>query len=138
MIKVTGRNTPSLGRNRARKPDSLKRAPMPAHIRTTGVEIDQADRDYIRRKLGRKLGKFGSDIERISVRIEDVNGPRGGHDKRCRIKIVLRGLPSIVVEQQHAALQAAIDGALSRIGRPVKRRLQRRRVKTRGRGARKP
>ena len=47
---------------------------VPAHIRAFGVELDREDRTYIRRKLGMKLGKFGSSIERVSVRVEDVNG----------------------------------------------------------------
>ncbi|MGH8396812.1 MAG: HPF/RaiA family ribosome-associated protein [Gammaproteobacteria bacterium] len=131
MIEITGRNTPNLGRDRIRKPDSLKRAPWPAFIRAAGAEVNRADRDYIRRKLGRKLSKYEGSIERVSVRIEDVNGPRGGNDKRCRIKVVLRGLPSIVVEQQHSALQAAIDGALGCAGRTVTRQLQRRTKKSR-------
>lgn len=132
VAKVTGRNSPGLGRNRVRKPDSPQRAPMAAYIRAAGVEIDRADRDYLQRKLGRKLGKFGADIERVSVRIEDINGPRGGGDKRCRIKAVLRGLPPVVVEEQHSALQAAMDGALERVAHTVTRQLQRRRqVKSR-------
>lgn len=137
MINITGRNTPGLGRNRVRKPDSPQRAPMAAYIRTVDVRVDEADRDYIRRKLGRKLGKFDSAVERVSVRIEDVNGPRGGLDKRCRIKITLRGMASVAVEQQHSALQAAIDGALDRAGRTVTRQMQRRRVRAHGRSGQK-
>lgn len=127
--KITGRNTPSLGRTRVRRPDSPRRASMPAYIRSVGVPLDEADRAYIRRKLGRKLGKFHNAVERVSVRIEDINGPRGGRDKRCRIKVTLRGMASVAVEAQHAALQAAIDGALDRAGRTVTRQLQRRRVR---------
>lgn len=133
MSRIIGRNTSSLGRRRVHKPDSPKRAPLPAYIRSVKVAVDDADRDYIRRKLGRKLGKFGSEVERVSVRIEDVNGPRGGRDKRCRIKITLRGMLSVVVEEQHSALQAAIDGALERAGSTVTRQLQRRRLRTRAR-----
>lgn len=138
------------GRNRVRVPDSSRRAPMapsvarpaksrsgrtdsastPTYIRGVGIDLDAVDRDYLRRKLGRKLGRFAPSIERTSVRIEDVNGPRGGIDKRCRIKIVLSGLPSVMVEQQHHSLQAAMDGALARTERAVRRSLQRRRMKT--------
>ena len=70
-------------------------------------------------------------IERVSVRIQDVNGPRGGIDKICRIKVVLSGLPSVVVEQRHASLQAAMDGALRRTGHAVKRSVKRRRTRAR-------
>lgn len=100
---------------------------IPAHIRAVSASIDADDRAYLRRKLGSKLGKFARAIERVSVRIKDVNGPRGGIDKLCRIKVVLSGLPSVVVEQQHASLQAAVERALRRTERAVKRNVQRRR-----------
>ena len=49
----------------------------PAHVRVIGVELDDEDLTHIRRKLGIKLGKFATSIERVSVRVTDVNGPRG-------------------------------------------------------------
>lgn len=148
-VSISGRITPSLGRKRERRPDSVQRAPLPgqvsrpdkrragrtsapevpAHIRAIGVPLDAPDRDYLRRKLGRKLGKFAPSIERTSVRIEDVNGPRGGIDKSCRVKVVLSGLPSVVVEERHHSLQAAMDGALQRVEYAVRQRVRRRRTK---------
>lgn len=146
-VAISGRLTPGLGRERERHPDSANRAPLPgqvsrpakrhagrtsapetpAYIRAAGVALEDSDRDYLRRKLGRKLGKFAPSIERTSVRIEDVNGPRGGIDKSCRIKVVLSGLPSVVVEERHHSLQAAMDGALRRVEYAVRQRVQRRR-----------
>jgi hypothetical protein len=76
-----------------------------------------------------KLGKFASSIERVSVRLKDVNGPRGGVDQLCRIKVVLSGLPSIVLQSQAGSLRDAINGALTGAERAVRRRVQRRRVK---------
>lgn len=145
---ITGRVTRTPGRERRRSPDSLERAPMadrvaraakrtagrtsaeetPAYIRAPGAVIDAADKDYLRRKLGRKLGKFAGAIERTSVRVEDVNGPRGGIDKRCRIKVVVSGLPSVVIEERHHSVQAAMDRALARTERAVRQTLQRRRM----------
>lgn len=147
--KVTGRNNPALGRRRVRQPDSRQRAPLPArvarpvkaaagrtsatltpaHVRSVGSVLDPADRDYLRRKLGRRLGKFAPAIERVSVRVEDLNGPRGGIDKRCMIKVVLSGLPSVVIDERHDSLQAAMDRALARVERAVRTATQRRRMK---------
>jgi CBS domain-containing protein len=118
------------GGERVRQPDSAKRAPLPAYIRSVGAMLDTAGQDYLRRKLGRKLGKFGSSIERASVRVEDVNGPRGGVDKRLRIKVVLSGLPSVVIDERHHSLQAAMDRALARAERAVRQAAQRRRTKS--------
>jgi acetoin utilization protein AcuB len=85
---IAGRITPTLGRERVRRPDSRRRASLPAQVaradkRTAGRTLpaqtpayllsagsllDAADKDYLRRKLGRKLGKFAPSIERTSVR----------------------------------------------------------------------
>lgn len=100
----------------------------PVYIRAVGAPVSRRDRDYMRRKLDRKLRKFDEVVERSSVRVEDVNGPRGGVDKRCRIKVVLSGLPSVVVEARHYSPQAAIDGALDRVERTVWRAVQRQRT----------
>ncbi|HZS66905.1 MAG TPA: HPF/RaiA family ribosome-associated protein [Burkholderiales bacterium] len=106
-------------------------AQIPAYIRADSVRVDDADRDYLRRKLGAKLGKFARAVERVSVRIRDVNGPRGGIDKRCAIKVVLTGLPSVVVEEQQASLRAAMDGAIGRTERAVRRSMKRRTTRSR-------
>jgi CBS domain-containing protein/ribosome-associated translation inhibitor RaiA len=103
--------------------------PIPAHIRVLGASVSKAKRDEIRRKLGNKLGKFGEDIERVTVRFKDVNGPRGGIDQVCRIKVVLSNLPSVVFESRHHSPDAAVQAALAGTERAVRRRLQRSRTK---------
>lgn len=102
---------------------------MPVHIRATQGDLRPVERDYIRRKLSIKLRKYERSIERISVRLEDVNGPRGGVDQSCRIKVVLRALPSVVFESRDAALSAAVDTALAGAERAVRRTVQRQRMK---------
>ncbi len=109
----------------------------PAHVREIGVELDDDDHAYIRRKLGSKLAKFARSIERVSVRVTDLNGPRGGVDQVCCIKVVLIGLPSVVVIRRDAALQAAIDAALRGAEQAVRAIVGRRRMKPRrGKSAR--
>jgi hypothetical protein len=94
-----------------------------------GIALDPDDRAYIREKLGMKLGKFARSIQRISVRIRDANGPRGGVDQSSRIKVVLIGLPTVVVKRQQASLRSAIDDAITGAERAVRRSVQRRRMK---------
>ena len=101
----------------------------PAHVRVIGVELDEDDRILIRKKLGMKLGKFASSVERVTVRMADVNGPRGGVDHVCNVKVVLSGLPSVVVERQDASPHAAIDLALRATEQAVRRSVGRRRMK---------
>ena len=107
----------------------LNSGQTPLYIRSAESMLDEADVDYLRRKLSRKLAKFETAIERTSVRLDDVNGPRGGRDKRCQIKVVLSGLPSVHVEERHESVQAAMDRALARIEHAVRQAVQRRRMR---------
>lgn len=90
------------------------------------IPLEPAFRDLVRARLGRRLGKFAKRIERVSVRFEDINGPRGGVDIACRAKAVLDGLASVVVEERAADAREAfrrVAGGLERaVGRTLGRR----------------
>ncbi len=122
---------------RAVVPRPLKTTPagtaakvIPAHIRVFGANLSEEQRKRVRQTLAAKLGKFAHSIERVSVRVKDVNGPRGGIDQLCSVKVVLRDHPSVVFENQSSARNAAIDGALAGVERAVRRKLRRRRAKS--------
>jgi len=109
---------------------------VPAHIRVLGTYLSKNERNEFRKQLGWKLGKLGRAVERVTLRVTDVNGPRGGMDQVCRIKVVLNKLPSVLVEAQNDSVDLAFRNALSRTERAVRRSLQRRRMKPRKFGAR--
>lgn len=120
----------------ARVPRPVKRtagrttaSQVPANIRVAGTTLDTDERAAIRQQLGAKLGKFATSIERVTVRVRDVNGPRGGIDTTCRIKVVLSGLPSVIVEEQAASVEQAFGGALAKTVRAVRRALDRKRAR---------
>ncbi len=132
MLEEGARRAPMPARiPRPAKRESGRTDPLrtPAHVRLIGVALDDDEQAYVRRKLGMKFGKFATSIERISVRLTDTNGPRGGVDKLCNVKVVLSGLPSVVIQRRHVALRAAIDDALRATERAVRRSVGRRRMK---------
>lgn len=59
---------------------------MQLDVRFIGMEREPAVIEFLERQLGFTLGRFSSRIGRVVVRLEDVNGPRGGRDKVCRIE----------------------------------------------------
>jgi CBS domain-containing protein len=135
-----GRRARRTAAQRAPLPTSIPRAAKhvrgrtheiqpPGHIRVLGGTLNSADREAIARKLGMRLGRFASTIERVTVRLSDVNGPKGGVDHRCLIKAVLTGLPSVVVERRDSTLQRAANAAIGAAAQAVKRSVQRRRLK---------
>jgi hypothetical protein len=89
------------------------------------VRIDDKTREQVRARLTRKLAKHAGHIGRVSLRLDDLNGPRGGVDIVCKIKVVLPGLPSIVVEERAADVRDAAVRAGDGVERAVRRAVAR-------------
>jgi len=100
---------------------------MRLDIRIQKVDLPTAVTGYVERRLRFSLTRRESQIRRISVRIFDVNGPRGGVDKCCRITAHLHPQETVVVEEINADLFAAIDRAAERVARTFTRKLKRKR-----------
>ena len=98
---------------------------MQIDIRAHGFSLTGALRDYTERRLRFALTRVAGRVRLITVRFFDINGPRGGIDKRCRIRVILNGLAAVVIEDTEADLYLGVDRAVDRIGRTVMRRLAR-------------
>jgi len=101
---------------------------MRLEIRSRGIEVTAAMRDHLARRLGFALGRFGDRVTRVTARMADANGPRGGVDKQVRLSVGVRAGGNVVVEDADADLYAAIDRGAERAGRAVARVLDRERT----------
>ncbi|MDF2771870.1 MAG: Ribosomal subunit interface protein [Geminicoccaceae bacterium] len=97
----------------------------PLHIRVRGGDVDDALREYMRRRTGFKLGKHALHVSRITVRIDDVAGPKGAPSYACRFKVMLPGTREVVVSALDSTVRAAFDTAVDATERAVRRVLQR-------------
>ena len=104
---------------------------MQIEIQALNFPMTHALRGHIERRLRFTLNTSSQYVKRILVRLSDINGPRGGNDKRCHLEVILPGL-AVVVEDTEADLYLAINRATSRAGRTVMRQLRRRRHIKRG------
>jgi ribosome-associated translation inhibitor RaiA len=100
---------------------------MQLEIRGVNYELDDAVRDYTERRLRSALGRFLRRIHRLTVRLTDVNGPRGGIDERCRIAIALVPRGVLMIEGAGDDPLALIAKVAKRAGRAVRREFERRR-----------
>lgn len=98
---------------------------MQINIQARGFELTESLRDHTRRRLGFAFDWARNDVRRINVRLSDVNGPRGGEDKRCLIQIPIAGKQDIVVNDTEADLYVAIDKAVNRVERVLAKRIAR-------------
>ena len=95
------------------------------------ASVSESLHDFITRRLHFVLGRFAPEVERVTARVEDVNGPRGGMDKRCRMEVKLRGMGNVPGEACADDFEAAVAFAAERLGRGVARALERRSHKKR-------
>lgn len=100
---------------------------MRIDIHTQGFTLTPGLRDHVEKRLAYALSHGDDRITRLSVRLSDINGPRGGDDKRCLIEARLKQTAAVVIEDVEADLYVAIDRAAERAGRALSRRLERRR-----------
>lgn len=103
---------------------------MRVDIHGHGLEVGPEQKERVERRLGFALGRFGDHVGRVTVYLADVNGPRGGADKRCKVVAEALGHGLVVVEDTDACLDTAIDRAADRIGRAVRRRLDAARLRS--------
>lgn len=101
---------------------------MHIDIHTHGFTLTPGLREHVRKRLAYALSHAGNSITRLTVRLSDVNGPKGGDDKRCLIEARLKQVPAVVIEDVEADLYVAIDRAAERAGRTLARRLARQRA----------
>jgi putative sigma-54 modulation protein len=80
-------------------------------------------RAHVSRRLEFALDRFTDDLRRVSVLIADVNGPRGGVDKRCRIELVSSRCGTIVVHRESGDVFSAVDETSDLARRTLSREL---------------
>ncbi|HEB56347.1 MAG TPA: HPF/RaiA family ribosome-associated protein [Gammaproteobacteria bacterium] len=98
---------------------------MQINIQARDFSLTNALRSHAERRLRFALTCCDDHIQRIIMRLSDINGPRGGADKRCHLQLILIGLPDVVIEDIEADLYVAIDRATDRAGRTLLRKIDR-------------
>ncbi len=106
---------------------------MQLEIHARNVRVTEKLRTHIERKLNFALGRFEPRIDRLSVHVEDVNGPRGGMDKKCRLLASVRPSYRVVVEETNEDIYAGVARAAERMGQAIRKRIERRRTTARPR-----
>ncbi len=101
---------------------------MYVKIEAHNAEISRTSREWIERRLLFALSRFGDRIRRVTALVEDINGPRGGVDQRCRIDVLLAPSKRIAAEATDADAFGAVSRAAERVARRVRDALDRNRT----------
>lgn len=104
---------------------------MQVEISGREVKVSARLRDYIQRRVRFALERLARAIRRVHVQLRDLNGPRGGVDKSCQVRIALATAATLVVEHRSASAYAAIDSAMDKAAMSIVRRIERKQERIR-------
>ncbi len=95
-------------------------------------DIRQPDSPGLRRQAERRL-RFVTRrlrwlVPQARIQLRDINGPRGGVDKRCQVELRTSGAGTIVVTAVARHWHEALDRALNRAARSLVRAWRRARM----------
>jgi ribosomal subunit interface protein len=89
-------------------------------IRSQKLDISEAVREAIERRLRFVLGRYGNQVGRVSVRLD---APR----ITCRIEVQLQESGTVVVDDADDDVATVVDRAADRVAKAVQREMERRR-----------
>ena len=98
---------------------------MKTNIQAQGFALTESIRAYTELRLLYAVSFASQIIQRVTVRLSDINGPRGGNDKKCQLVFTLQGLPDVIIQDTESNLYVAIDRAVDRASRAVARVIDR-------------
>jgi ribosomal subunit interface protein len=96
---------------------------MLVHIQSRHFSLSEALNKYVKSKVQVMLSRYEEKIIRVDVSLFDINGPKGGEDKCCKIIIKINGSSSIVVQETAEDLYDAINTSSRRAKRAINRQL---------------
>lgn len=100
---------------------------MNMDIRAINYTLDDELKAHIEQRLRFALDRFEDRVSRVTVHLQDVNGPRGGVDQECRVTVALKPRGGVRVRGTDRDPFTLTTRAARRIGQVVGRALDRRR-----------
>ncbi len=111
---------------------------MKLDIRRQGIELFNHHKYFLEAKIRCSLSRFQDKVRKVSAFLSDINGPKGGMNKRCRVLVHLKSQGSVVVQHTAESVFASITGAMDRLEQAVRRKLTRKRTQLRQKSRRSP
>ena len=102
---------------------------MVIEIQTRNIQLSKRLRAQLRKRIESAFDRLQHHVQKVSVRLADVNGPKGGIDKHCQFHLALSDHPDVVINSQSSELEVAINKSAARSAQALVRRIGKRRAK---------
>ncbi|WP_419811094.1 HPF/RaiA family ribosome-associated protein [Bacterioplanoides sp.] len=102
---------------------------MQIEIQSRNIPLTKELRSLLKKRVEFAFNRFHHRIQKIRVRLDDINGPKGGIDKDCQFYLTLPDQPDVVVRSQASEIEAAISKTASRSASALSRKFSKRHYK---------
>lgn len=79
----------------------------------------------IKEKAQRVFSRVNDNVMAIRLTVKDINGPKGGNDKKCTVVVHCHGMPSVVASNNQPTIVAAVNLALTKAHASLVKRIKR-------------
>ena len=100
---------------------------MNIQLQAQGFDLTDAISAHVQRQIAFNLANFENHIVSVDVFLSDINGPKGGPDKRVLVCIRLESRRTITIERTREDLYSAIAIVSRQAKRAVRRTLNKHR-----------
>jgi putative sigma-54 modulation protein len=101
---------------------------MHIHMVSNEFWMTPSLREYLESRVRIAFSALRSRAVDISVRLRDLNGPKGGRDMMCQVTVAIPGQPEVVIKDVQENMYTAIDKAVKRAAYRATRIVMRRRA----------
>ncbi len=98
---------------------------MRSLVKARNMALTDSVKAYVERRIEFTFSRSQHVIQSLTVTLADINGPKGGNDKQCKVLVRVNGLPDLVIVDRQVDLHHAIDRALFRASHNILQRLKR-------------
>jgi ribosome-associated translation inhibitor RaiA len=101
---------------------------MQTVIQSKDFALTYALKKFIQDHASKSMSSCRDHVKQINIRLNDINGPKGGEDKECCVEVKLANYAPIVVIKRSSDAYQSIRNALSRASRITLRKVGKRRT----------
>ena len=98
---------------------------MKLTVRGLSFRPTQAIRRFVEHRLHQALDRHAENIRHVEVVLDDVNGPKGGRDQQCRVRVDLNRGGVLHMTKQGHDVYGNVSALADSLKRAVTRRLDR-------------
>ncbi|WDE08497.1 hypothetical protein SG34_031740 [Thalassomonas viridans] len=98
---------------------------MELAVNTLNVEMTSEAISQIKQKARKVFSRVSDNIMAVKLTLDDVNGPKGGRDKKCMVIVHCHGMPSVVASNNEQSIIGAVNLALTKAHTALVKKIKR-------------